>query len=87
MSVSTKLQEQILDNYQSQALTTHLQHGCTEALIILSQLVFMNFNADTILRLCDDNDIKAIRAICKENLKGQALANELYRELYEVRLN
>lgn len=87
MPVSDNLQERILEIYQSNALATHLEHGCDEALAILSQLVFMNFNAETILRCCDDGDIKTIRAICKENLKGQSLANELYRELYKVRVN
>lgn len=73
--------------YPSEALATHLDHGCLEALSILSQLVYMNFNPSTVLALCDSGDIEEIKGICKDNLDGQALLHELHRQLFQERLH
>lgn len=87
MPISSGLQERILEAYTSEELETHLKHGCFEALYILEKLVVMEFNPNTIMRLCDDGDVKRIREVCAQHLEGKALAYELYRELTSVRLN
>lgn len=87
MPVSANLKARILELYQSEVLATHLDHGCSESIIILGQLVHMNFNANTIMSLCESDDLMEIRQICKDHLDGQALLHELYRTLHEETLH
>lgn len=79
--VPEELKERILLAYPSEVLEVYLEDASMDALYVLSQMVWMNFNADNILRLAQQESCKTIAQICKDNLEGQALMNELQRVL------
>lgn len=85
--ISVSLIDRILETYPSKVLEAHLRSGSTEAMVILGQLVHMNLNPERIMLLSQQGDTRAITRICKESLEGKALLEELYRELYSVRLH
>lgn len=85
--VPENLKERILLAYPSEVLEVHLDSASEEALYVLSQLVWMQFNAENLLRLAQREDNQAIAKICKDNLEGQALLNELQRALTYLALH
>lgn len=85
--ISQSLIDRILETYPSNALEVHLRSGSTEAMIILGQLVHMNLNPERVMVLAQQGNTKAITEICKDSLAGKALLEELYRELYSIRLH
>lgn len=85
--ISENLKGRILERYESEVLELHLDNGNEEALYVLSQLVHMNFHAERMLYLAQKGDTKAIAQICKDNLEGVALMNELQRAFFDEQLH
>jgi hypothetical protein len=77
--ISENLKGRILSAYPSEALAQALEDNSEQSLYILSQLVWMSFNAERVLVLAQKKENKAIAKICKECLEGQSLLNELQR--------